>query len=72
MSNTKFPKFLYVKEEEADETHAIGIDSPETFLVADADPSVHAEIGSRIPVAKYQFIEQGEVSARAVYTGDDE
>lgn len=63
MSNTKFPKFLYVKEEEDGDT---------SFLVADADPAVHAELGQRITVAKYQFIEQGEVSARAVYTGDDE
>lgn len=63
MSNTKFPKFLYVKEEDADN---------ETFLVTDADPTAHARVGERIPVGKYQFIEQGEVSARAVYTGDDE
>lgn len=61
--NTKFPKFLYVKEEE---------DGTTSFLVADADPSVHAEIGQRIAVAKYQFLESGEVSARALYTGDDE
>jgi hypothetical protein len=66
MSNTKFPKFLYVKEEISD------INTGETYLLADADPTVHAELNARITVAKYQFIEQGEVSACADYIGDDE
>jgi hypothetical protein len=51
-----FPKQLYVKQEQ---------DGEETYLVANEDPAVHAEVNGKVRVGIYDLRVTSTVTARA-------
>lgn len=58
-----FPKYVYVKEE---------LDGDDLLLFVDPDPKTFAEVNDTIRVGKYKLVDEGNVTAPAEFTGDDE